>query len=132
MIEGAVSENRQSIVRITLVGGDTGRLELDVVVDTGFTGYLRLNEDIVEALGLEFRNFVVNTLANGQDEQVPTYIGSVDWEGELKPITVQAINEGDHLLGMALLSGCRLTIEAVPGGAVAIEPDMCEPFAVRR
>jgi hypothetical protein len=44
----------------------------------------------------------------------------VVWHGERREASVLAA-EGSPLVGMGLLAGSRLVVEAEPGGAVAVE-----------
>lgn len=46
--------------------------------------------------------------------------GRILWHGRELVVAVLA-SDGDPLLGMALLSGSRLTVDALPGGGVRID-----------
>ena len=49
---GRVNEAPEPVVAVRLVGGLAGDLEVECVVDTGFTGALVLPRAVVERLGL--------------------------------------------------------------------------------
>jgi predicted aspartyl protease len=49
---GRVNEAPEPVVAVRLVGGPAGEMEVECVVDTGFTGALVLPRAVVEQLGL--------------------------------------------------------------------------------
>ena len=52
MIEGAVNENLETTIRLTLLGGDREGREVEAIIDTGFTGYLTLPTALIRRLDL--------------------------------------------------------------------------------
>ena len=90
-------------------------------MDTGFSGAIVLGMVHIGQLGLELRDQGVFTLADGTDRMVNTYVAEVEWFGRWRRFTVVAL-EGGPLVGMTLLRGRRLTIDAVEGGGVRVEP----------
>lgn len=59
-------------------------------------------------------------LADGITRNVSSFRGRVLWEGLERPVRV--IASGDQpLIGMALLNGYRIMIDAVDGGGVTVE-----------
>jgi hypothetical protein len=58
-------------------------------------------------------------LAEGSFAWLGVYLASVDWDGNLVDITVLEAG-GGPLVGMSLLSGFALYLEAVDGGSVEI------------
>lgn len=94
--------------------------DVEVVIDTGFTGYLMLPPATVDALSLPFLGTTPATLADGSTAALDVYEARVVWHGRERPVDVLA-SEGGGLIGMALLYGSRLTIDVVPGGLVVID-----------
>lgn len=97
--------------------------EVEAVVDTGFDGELTLPRGLIRRLGYPYAGFTRGTLADGSVVRFDYHEGRVLWHGgEERAVVVLAAGEaGDPLVGMALLRGSRLTIDAVPGGAVRVE-----------
>ena len=98
-----------------------GRLhEWQVIVDTGFTGWLALPEEIIRELGLVSMDSRAATLASGAIEHFDYYHARALWHEQLRPVGIFQ-SSGLPLLGMQLLKGNRLTIDAWDGGSVTIE-----------
>lgn len=112
-------EGLEPLVSITLQGTGGNRQNVRAIVDTGFTGYLTLPLAAISSLGLALQDVIDAELADGSIAQIETYRGTVDWQGVVKPIVVCA-TEGSALLGMMLLDGSTLVIEAIDGGTVTI------------
>ena len=95
--------------------------ELSIMLDTGFTGQLALPERYVRQLGLDMSLEARVTPATGQTIPVPAGRAVIIWQDRRRRVRV--IQSGTHpLLGMALLSNHRITIDAVPDGPVTITP----------
>ena len=121
MIEGIVNEYHEAVLRIRVRGTGSIVHELEAVLDTGFDGYLSLSTDLVEALGLPFLEYERVMLSNGAIEECALHEGTIFWDGEERPIRIQA-SEGGALIGMALMQGYDLNIHIEPGGAVGLTP----------
>ena len=91
-----------------------------VIVDTGFTGWLTLTPDLIQSLGLPKLRNQGAALASGSVEELPYYGGRVLWRGRLIPVGIYQTNH-KPLLGMKLLEGSRLTVDAWDGGEVTIQ-----------
>jgi hypothetical protein len=59
-------------------------------------------------------------LANGDEELCEVDDGLILWDGRPRPILIEEA-ETEPLLGMGLLRGYELRLQAVPGGGVVIE-----------
>ena len=104
-----------------IVQSDSGASALiEFVVDTGFTDDLALPLDIINRLNLRPREGVIAfTLADGSVANYERYTAYVLWHD--RPVEIEVINmEGDPLIGMALLRGSNISIDALPSGAVTI------------
>ena len=119
MILGEVKPSREAVVRVVLAGAAERTLELDAVVDTGFTDYLTVSPDIVDGLGLRYRESMTYELANGALDMFDLYEGRVLWDGAWREVIV-SLADGGPLLGMALLQGFHLGVDVVDGGRVEI------------
>lgn len=122
-IHGAVElgdDGLEPKVSLTVLNFSGDALDVRAVVDTGFTGDLTLPEEHIRELGYRYEATIGGTLAGEREVQVDLYEGRVLWHGEERDVTVAAA-DGDPLVGMELLSGSRLTMEATPGGDVLIE-----------
>lgn len=118
---GEVNADLDAIVRLRVTGpGGTGET-FGFVVDTGFSGGLTLPIATIERLGLRLSHETIAILADGGEIRCDVYSAEVDWDGQAILVTVDA-SGGDRVIGMSLLSGHRITIDAVPDGRVTISP----------
>lgn len=108
-----------SVLGVSRRGAPNGA-EIEAVVDTGFDGELQLPPELVRRLGYPYEGSVLGILADGSEGRFDYHLGRVPWHGAEREVIVIA-SDGDPLVGMALLSGSRLTVDAVPGGAVRVE-----------
>ncbi len=123
---GAVSaDGREPVLPLTLLPlGNSVQdgIEIEEVVDTGFDGELTLPRGLIRRLGYPYAGFTRGTLADGSAVRFDYHEGRLLWHGEERAVVVLAAGDaGEPLVGMALLRGSRLTIDAVPGGAVRVE-----------
>ena len=120
MITGAVNALGEARIGLTLRGRAGQALEIEAVVDTGFTGYLTLPSATITELQFEWLCREEGILGDGSVRLFDAYVGTVLWDSELREIEVNA-SETDALAGMGLSRGHLLKIEAVEGGRVSIE-----------
>lgn len=107
--------------QITISIANTSRIfvNLDAIVDTGFTGWLTLPGDTIEELGLTRYGQRPANQASGIG--IFTIYGAlVSWHGGHRPILVHQTS-GEPLAGMALLEGSQLIVEASDGVVVIIK-----------
>ncbi|HEV3003446.1 MAG TPA: hypothetical protein VGX78_03250 [Pirellulales bacterium] len=121
MIRGVVNARREPIVPLQVRGPGGTELEVEAVVDSGFTASLTLPAVDVAALGLERQSGGGAILADGEIRQFDIYAAEVAWGGGWRPVLVSALGD-EVLLGMRLLAGHELRIAVVPGGVVEITP----------
>ena len=93
---------------------------VEVVLDTGFTGYLTLPTESIHQLDLPSVGQRTFELANGEIFEFQVYIGSVSWHGRPSDVLVLQ-SDSVPLLGMTLLWGSQITIDASTDGGVTIE-----------
>jgi len=121
MITGIVTAYRQAIIRLTVRGPEGQEQEIEAVIDTGFDGSLTLSPPLIAALGLVWRRRGRALLADGSESLFDIHEAIVVWDGEPRRIAVDTADI-DPLVGMSLLYGFELTVQARDGGSVAIKP----------
>lgn len=93
---------------------------MEFILDTGYNGWLTLPRDTISRLGLTIRVERTVSLADGRSVELRTFAATVLWHGQ--PSSVYVVeSESEPLLGMSMLWGSRLTLEAEEGGEVTIE-----------
>ena len=107
-------------IAVAVAGPDRVFRTVECTVDTGFTGWLALPSGIIRQLGLQYRGRRDVRLANGQEQITPIYLALISWYDQIIPRLVHQSNSSP-LVGMGLLTGYFLTVEAVAGGSVIIE-----------
>ena len=130
MIRGEVIRNSdgglEAWVTVPVMDADGELQHHDVIVDTGFTGWLTLPEADIRRLGLVRAGYRDSITASGNAEEFDYYETWVSWHGQLHEIEVfQSIDQ--PLLGMGLLEGSLVTVDAREGSAVIIEETQPEP-----
>lgn len=126
MITGRVtSDGREAEIPLQLSAPsearDGGSAEVRAVVDSGFTDWLFLPASVAERLKLPVRGSVEAEMADGRVERLPLHRVRVSWYGRSRFVKAYSAPTGEALIGMSLLRGSRLTVNAVPGGEVLIE-----------
>jgi clan AA aspartic protease len=119
MIQGLVNQSCEAILPIVVKNNTTTQL-VDTVIDTGFSGFLTLPSDIISALGLSWEGRDVATLGDGTSCTFEVYIAEVIWDGQYREVYINE-SETIPLIGMRLLRGYDLHIQAIEGGSVTIE-----------
>lgn len=120
MITGVVSAYLEALVRITVRGPGGQEQEIETIIDTGFNGALSLPPARIAALNLPWRRRGRALLADGSESLFDIYEATIVWDGSARRIAVDAADT-DSLLGMGLLYGYELTLQAVAGGHVIIQ-----------
>lgn len=121
MIRGTVTAQPAPVVRLSLRGPSGVTADVEAIVDTGFTAHLTLAPAVVAHLGLVRTGGSTATLANGSICRYEFFQAEVDWCGVWRSVEVWIVGD-ETLLGMKLLDGYRLQVDAVPGGMVEITP----------
>lgn len=120
MITGRVFRRRPTIL-LTIFGPNGQIDDLEVIVDTGFSGSLALPPGDVAALGLPFANYYDAGLADGSRVRIAVHEATGIWHGARQTVLVLATGKR-ALLGMSLIYGSRLTLDGADGGNVTLEP----------
>lgn len=95
-------------------------LTISAIVDTGNAFHLTLPPEHIRQLALPQQNERRAVLADGSVGRFPVYVGAVSWDGQNRAIFIIE-SDSEPLLGMAMLWGSRLVIDAWEDGDVAIE-----------
>lgn len=93
--------------------------EIELSIDTGFSGALSLPPHLVVTLDLPFDRKISLRLADGTVLYCDRYVAMVEWHGREEPILVYEV-ETNPLLGMAMLLGSELKAQVVVGGTVEV------------
>jgi clan AA aspartic protease len=121
MIQGVVTADREAVVRLQILDAAGNPTDLDVVIDTGFNGYMTLPMAIIRQHHLALHGTRSVTLGDGTQVMLDIYRATILWMGQ--PRTVQALAaEGGALIGMALLYGSEVSLRVLDGGPVTITP----------
>jgi len=121
MITGEVNTDLEASISILVCGSDGAEQQISAVIDTGFTGFLTLPAALVSNLNLEWVIVENAMLGDGHIYSFDVYRAIVIWDGSRREVEV-TVTETAPLIGMAMLLGHALQIEAVIGGRVHIEP----------
>lgn len=119
MITGTVNANLEPRIRISVQDINGQEHQWDAVVDTGFNGWLTLPPDLILRLGLCWQRLGTAILADGSQTLFDVYEASVIWDGRLVTIPVDEA-DSEPLVGMSLMDGYELTIQAIDGGAITL------------
>lgn len=119
MILGTVNSNREAVITLAVLGENQQRQGIKAIIDTGYTGFLTLPSTVITTLGLTWYMQQEGILGNGSVFLFNVYEASVIWDGQIRTVEINEANT-DSLVGMGLLEGYELTVQAVPGGLVTI------------
>jgi clan AA aspartic protease len=120
MINGIVDRNCEATIQLIVSNEREQNQVINAVIDTGFTGFLTLPLTVINRLNLRLYSREEGTLGDGSTCIFDVYSGLVIWDGEYRYIDVNAA-ETDPLVGMSLLYGYQVKIDAIEGGTVTIQ-----------
>lgn len=123
MISGWINEHREIVfvVQVSNIANRALTAHVEVVLDTGFSEELVLPPDIVSTLGLTPQGEMPLTLADGEEQIFDFYMALISWHGQDRIVAVIEM-PSERLIGMNLLWGSRLIVDAAVGGEAIIEP----------
>ncbi len=119
MMRGIVNQSCEATLSV-VVRNNAKTQFMDVVIDTGFSGFLTLPSSIIAALDLTWKGRDVATLGDGTSCIFEVYITDVIWDGQYRTIDINE-SETVPLIGMRLLRGYDLRIQTIEGGYVTVE-----------
>jgi clan AA aspartic protease len=120
MITGVVNASHEATIRLPVQAASGQEQEIEVILDTGFSGSLTLPPTLINALGLPFRSRGSAILADGSYAHFDIHVAMVVWDGLPRNVLIEAA-ETDPLIGMSLLYGHDIHIQVIDGGRVTIE-----------
>ena len=116
---GVVNEHLEATISLNVLDAGGADLTIDFVIDTGCTEEMILPPDVIDHLHRTRSSDLMLTVADGTSDAYARYKVSVEWHG--RPREAMAIRMGtEPLLGMRLLRGSNLSVDAEPGGQVTI------------
>lgn len=119
MIVGLVSQF-EAVINLGILDASNQVYEFSAVIDTGYNGSLTLPANVISKLGLPSIGRRRAILADGSEVLLKKYHATVLWHDLPHQVSIMQ-SEGGSLLGMGLLEGYRLVIDAIEGGEVRIE-----------
>lgn len=121
---GAVNAHLEAELqlRIKSYAGTAAESLVDVVIDTGFSGFLTLPPAYVESLNLQWIASEEGILADGSVVLFNVHRAVAIWHEQERLIEVQCADAAP-LIGMAMMEDHLVTIHVRPGGEVSVELD---------
>jgi len=119
MIRGVVNSRLKPTIQVRIRGPQGTEIDLEAVIDTGFTKTLTLPALVITALGLTPQSLGRITLADGTEVIFDEFEAEIEWEGQWRSVLVSEMGD-EVLIGMRLLADYGLRIDVVPGGEVVI------------
>jgi clan AA aspartic protease len=119
VLTGKINSRLEAVVKLWVRGLGGRVLEAEAIVDTGFSGFLSLTQEMVAELGLSSEGRMRGILADGSETFFPVYKAIILWHGQPQLTYVSAV-ESDPLLGMGMLHGSEFAMQVVEGGEVSI------------
>ena len=119
MLTGTV-RNLQAWVAVEILDQNGQPHTVEVLLDTGFDGHLKLTATTIQELELPRSGYRFGELANGSLVQFMSYRATVLWQGQPRAVQIIEANS-EALVGMELLLGSRVTLEVLDGGPVTID-----------
>jgi clan AA aspartic protease len=120
MIVGGANAAREALIQLEVRGPGGAQRTLDAAIDTGFNDELTLPRHVIAELGLAYGAPAQAALAGGQIVEMDYFRATIVWDGRARETLILEV-AGTPLVGMGLLEGHRLTLDALPGGPVTIE-----------
>jgi clan AA aspartic protease len=120
MIFGAVDAKLEAHVQLFVEDVTAQTHPVDVIVDTGFSGFLTLPSAQIAALALPWIAQDRLALADGSIHLIDVYSAFIIWDGQSRQTRVYSVDVAP-LVGMKLLEGHEVRISVVPGGLVYID-----------
>jgi len=95
-MRGTVNARREAVLTLRVRGPGGIEVDVDGVVDSGFTASLTLPASVVSTLGLVRQSSSGAVLADGSVRQFDVYAAAVAWNGAWRAVLVSGV--GDEVL----------------------------------
>jgi len=116
---GIVNEYIEATVSLNALGAGGASVAVDFIIDTGCTEEMILPQEIITQLRLVRGADIIIAVADGTYSRRARYPVHIEWHGHVTEVA--AIGMGiEPLIGMGLLRGSNLSVDADPGGRVTI------------
>jgi len=111
MIQGLIGKENRPLIPL-VVGWNRGVQEIPALVDTGFSGELKMPSKMIDELGLEITHAQAVLLADGTSATMRASLAFVAMEGITHEVTA-LISNGPAVIGGALLRrfGYKLIVD---------------------
>ncbi len=119
MIAGIVNGDFEPIILLSICSVTGQIYTQDAIVDTGFNGWLSLPPSLIAELGLIWKRRGRAILGDGSECIFNVYEAVVLWDGAILTIPIDEA-DSEPLIGMSLMEGYQLTIQAIEGGSVEL------------
>ncbi|MBD2603317.1 clan AA aspartic protease [Scytonema hofmannii FACHB-248] len=119
MIAGIVNGDFEPIILLSICSVTGQIYTQDAIVDTGFNGWLSLPPSLIAELGLIWKRRGRAILGDGSECIFNVYEAVVLWDGAILTIPIDEA-DSEPLIGMSLMEGYQLTIQAIDGGRVEL------------
>ncbi len=116
---GTVNDALEAVVSLIILGEEGADETFDFIVDTGLTEEMVLPQHVIDQLGLPLDDTVLLATGDGRAQLIETYSARAIWHGQPREIHVASMG-GEFLIGMDLLRGSNLSVDAVAGGGVTV------------
>lgn len=117
-MQGRVNQYCEATLSL-VIKNDTKTQLVETVIDTGFSGHLTLPSAVISKVGFPWKGQDDAILGDGTSCLFNVYAGFVIWNGEYQKIPINE-SESTPLIGMQLLRGYNLQIQAIESGIVTI------------
>ena len=118
MHRGTVNQSLEPCVGLTLSDFGNTTLPVDFVIDTGSNEEIVLPQTVIGQFNLIQGDDARIILGNGEAIISATYSAQVEWHGQPREVVVTEGSEA--LIGMLLIEGSNLSVDATQGGVVTI------------
>lgn len=119
MITGTVNADIEAIIPLTIRDAQGAERDIHFLVDTGYDGHLTLPEDLIAEIGLQRKRIGRGFLADGTETKFNVYDLTFVWDGIRRTVPLYAMDT--PLMGMSLISGYELIVQAREGGKVTLK-----------
>lgn len=119
MMTGSVNADGEAFVSLRVRGPGGTATVVDALIDTGFDAWLTLPRKTIEALALPPREKGRYTLGDGSQASSLFSTAEVEWFNGWRRVLIVELDTSP-MIGMAMLKGCHLGIDVLPGGSVEI------------
>ncbi len=116
---GIVNQDLEPCITLTVLGTNDTTFVADFMIDTGYTAEVILPQNIIDQLNLLRGDDVEITLGDGTTNTYAVYSAYIEWYGQPREVVVMSIG-AKPVIGMLLLQGSNISVDAIPNGRVTI------------